>query len=629
MKTVTKDMRKIIHISKILIIDYFAVTVAAFLALWIRYDFLFSSIPLQYVETLLHQAFIFSGITVIMLFVFRLYASIWQFVGVHDLIHIVLATAIAEILIFIIGYIFKATMPIAFYILEFLLALCFIATLRFSYRVISLMSSGKQKKREYHERVMLVGAGRMGTTMIEELVNENYKFGKPVILIDDDREKKGKRIRGIKIAGNSEDIPRLAKSGLIDKIIFCIPSATLETKRKILNIALKTGCQIKVAQSIRGSLKSSTESKNIRDVDVADLLTRPAVDQDKALFNYLQDQVVLVTGGGGSIGSELCRRIAKYGPKKLIIFEIYENNAYDLVCELKEIYGDTIDIQIRIGSVREIARLDQVFSEFRPSIVFHAAAHKHVPILEDSPMEAIKNNVFGTLNTAKVASKHGVSRFVLLSTDKAVNPTSVMGASKRITEMIIQAVNWHNKTIFAAVRFGNVLGSNGSVIPLFKKQIAKGGPVTVTHPDITRYFMTIPEAAQLVVQSGGFALGGEVFFLDMGEQIKIYDLAVHLIKLSGLEPNEDIKIEFTGLRPGEKLYEELSYPEEERNRKTTSNSKILITPPIDFDTKVFRIQLDKLKELAAEENVEELHQTLKEIIYDCVDHSETKTKNLA
>ncbi len=520
-------------------------------------------------------------------------------------------------------------MPPAFYIFDWLLKMLVIGTLRLGYRIISKITLGMLKDSKKQERVMIIGAGKMGTLMIEELVNEAYRYGKPVILADDDPEKRGRRIRGVKIAGNCDEIAKLVNTYYIDKIIFCIPSASLETRKRILNSAISTGCRVKVAQSIHGSLKNDVEANNIRDVDVADLLARPVVALDSSTCGYIHDQVVLVTGGGGSIGSELCRQVARCGPKQIVIFDVYENNAYELLCELHDTYGETIDIQIRVGSVRDVKRLEQIFTEFKPVIVFHAAAHKHVPMLEDSPCEAIKNNVFGTLNTAKVASKHGASRLILLSTDKAVNPTSVMGASKRITEMIIQAVNWHNKTIFAAVRFGNVLGSNGSVIPLFKKQIEKGGPVTVTHPDITRYFMTIPEAAQLVVQAGGLATGGEVFVLDMGEPVKIMDLAHNLIKLSGLQPNVDIKIEITGLRPGEKLYEELSYQEEEENRRTTLNSKIFISPPIVFDTKIFRVQLDNLKKYSDEGNVDELRRELNEIIFSCVNHKQAEYEQLA
>ena len=428
---------------------------------------------------------------------------------------------------------------------------------------------------------------------------------------------------------SQRDIPRLVKEYHIDRIIFCILSASLEQKKRILDIAITTGCNVKVAQSIHGSLKSDISSNKIRDVDVADLLSRPEVSLDQNICSYIIDQNVLVTGGGGSIGSELCRQVARYHPKQIVIFDVAENSAFDIYNELLDTYGQDIDLKLRIGSVRDIKRLEQIFREFQPSIVFHAAAHKHVPLMEDSPCEAVKNNVFGTLYTAKVASRYNVSRFVLLSTDKAVNPTSVMGATKRITEMVIQAVNWHNKTIFTAVRFGNVLGSSGSVIPIFKKQIEKGGPVTVTHPDVTRFFMTIPEAAQLVVQAGGLAKGGDVFVLEMGEPVKILDLALNLIRLSGLEPEKDIMIEFTGLRPGEKLYEELSYQEEEKNREITQNRKIYMTPPIEFDTKVFRGQLDELQKCAENGDNEAVRRVLHLIIYDCIEHKTDAAKQLA
>ncbi|NLT15426.1 MAG: polysaccharide biosynthesis protein, partial [Clostridiales bacterium] len=550
MLKIKKDMSKITQQVIMFLSDLFAISAVAILALLLRFDMNFSLIPQEYLEMLESRLIVIVAVHLAMLLIFRLYSCVWQFAGVGELIRILAATAIAQAVIVAYSLLLSSMLPPAFYVFNWLLTMLVIGGLRLGYRIISKISLRMLKHRDEYERVMLIGAGRMGTMMIEELINEEFIYGKPVILVDDDAEKKGKQIKGVKIAGNCDDIPKLAKSYYIDKIIFCVPSASLEARKRILDIALSTGCRVKVAQSIHGSLRNDAEMNNVRDVDVADLLARPVVSLDSQSCSYIHDQVVLVTGGGGSIGSELCRQVARCSPKQIIIFDIYENNAYELLCELKDTYGETIDIQIRVGSVRDTKRLEQIFTEFKPAIVFHAAAHKHVPMMEDSPCEAVKNNVFGTLYTAKAASKFGVSRFILLSTDKAVNPTSVMGASKRITEMIIQAVNWHNKTIFAAVRFGNVLGSNGSVIPIFKKQIEKGGPVTVTHPDITRYFMTIPEAAQLVVQAGGLAEGGEIFVLDMGEPVKIMDLAYNLIKLSGLVPDVDIKIEITGLRPG-------------------------------------------------------------------------------
>ncbi len=629
MSKIKKDLSKITQRLVMCLADLFAIAAVAILALFLRFDMIFSAIPPQYLVMLEREIVFIVAINLVMLYAFRLYNSVWQFAGIGELVRILAATVLAQCLIVLVSFTFSALLPPAYYIFNWLLTMLVIGGLRMGYRIISKVTLGMLKNFGKQERVMLIGAGKMGDLMIEELVNEEYKYGKPIILVDDDPEKRGKRIRGIKIAGSCQEIPKLVKSYYIDKIIFCVPSASVEARKRILNIAIGTGCRVKVAQSIHGSLKSDTQNNDIRDVDVADLLARPIVALDSNTCSYINNQVVLVTGGGGSIGSELCRQVAKCNPKQIIIFDVYENNAYELLCELYNIYAETLDIQVRIGSVRDIKRLEQIFSEFRPSIVFHAAAHKHVPLLEDSPCEAVKNNVFGTLNTAKTSSKFGVTRFILLSTDKAVNPTSIMGSTKRITEMIIQAVNWHNKTIFASVRFGNVLGSNGSVIPLFKKQIEKGGPVTVTHPDITRYFMTIPEAAQLVVQAGGLAMGGEVFVLDMGEPVRIIDLAYNLIKLSGFEPDVDIKIEITGLRPGEKLFEELSYKEEEDNRKTTLNSKIFISPPIVFDTKVFRIQLDNLKKHSDEGNVDALRKELYETIFNCVNHKQIDNEQLA
>ena len=391
-------------------------------------------------------------------------------------------------------------------------------------------------------------------------------------------------VNGVPVVGNCGDIERVCADYSIDEIIFCIPSITDDRKREILNCAIKTGIPVKIAPDIADLENSRISYKEMRSVDILDLLSRPEIKLNPDVCKYVTGKTVLVTGGGGSIGSELCRQIARYNPEKIVIFDIYENNAYALKNSLDRHYFGNPKIEIRIGSVREYARLKEIFEEFHPSSVFHAAAHKHVPLMEESPYEAIKNNVLGTYNTAKCANEYGVDNFVLLSTDKAVNPTNVMGATKRCCELIIQhfsKISTHTK--FAAVRFGNVLGSNGSVIPLFKEQLKKGGPLTVTHPDITRYFMTIPEAAQLVVQAGGLAKGGEIFVLDMGEPVKIVSLAEKLIKLSGFEPYVDIDIQFTGLRPGEKLYEELILPSEKDGMRKTENNKIFITAPTDFD----------------------------------------------
>ena len=411
--------------------------------------------------------------------------------------------------------------------------------------------------------------------------------------------------------GGREDIVRLAKELQIEEIIVAMPSAPQSEVRDILNICKETGCEMKVLPGLYQMIKGEVSISKLRRVEIEDLLGRePIRVQLDEIMGYVAGKVVLVTGGGGSIGSELCRQVAAHEPKQLIIFDIYENNAYDIQQELKNKFP-ALDLTVLIGSVRNTHRMNSIFEKYRPDIVYHAAAHKHVPLMEDSPNEAIKNNVFGTYKTALAADRYGVKRFVLISTDKAVNPTNIMGASKRICEMIIQMMNRHSKTEFVAVRFGNVLGSNGSVIPLFKKQIEKGGPVTVTHPDIIRYFMTIPEAVSLVLQAGALAKGGEIFVLDMGEPVKILDLAENLIRLSGYKPYEDIDIEFTGLRPGEKLYEELLMSEE--GLQETANKLIHIGKPIEFDDDKFREQLDALKK-AAEHDSASIRQLVKEIV---------------
>ncbi len=403
---------------------------------------------------------------------------------------------------------------------------------------------------------------------------------------------------------------KLARKYKIDTIILCLPSVGSDRQTEILRIAVKTGCKLKTSPSLL-EMTDTSQGGRIRDVNITDLLSRPEVELNKDVCSYINDQVILVTGGGGSIGSEICRQVSKYHPKKIVVFDIYENNAYLLKQQLDAYHHGNPEIDIRIGSVRDQKRLREIFDEFHPSIVFHAAAHKHVPLMEDSPKEAVKNNVFGTFNVASIAVEYNVKRFVNISSDKAVNPANVMGATKRITEMIVQYFErkCQNSTIFAAVRFGNVLGSSGSVIPIFTEQIKNGGPVMVTHPDITRYFMTIPEAAQLVVQAGGLAKGGEIFVLDMGEPVKIVTLAENLIMLSGYKPYTDIEIRFSGLRPGEKLYEELVLDEESSERKMTANNKIFVTKPVEMDDKLFEEELENLKN-ATDKNVRSIIKTI-------------------
>ncbi|MEQ8154566.1 MAG: nucleoside-diphosphate sugar epimerase/dehydratase, partial [Clostridiaceae bacterium] len=462
------------------------------------------------------------------------------------------------------------------------------------------------------KRVMIIGAGSAGAMILNEIFSRRELKYNPTVLVDDDRNKLGKRISGVTVEGDREDIPRLVKEKEIDLIIIAIPSIDEENKIDIINICKKTGCKIQIVPGIYEILKGDATISKIKDVEVEDLLGREPIKLDnKGIRDYLSGKTVLVTGGGGSIGSELCRQIANYHPKRLIIFDIYENNAYDIQNELRYNHPK-LNLKVLIGSVRDEERLDEIFREYAPDVVFHAAAHKHVPLMEDSPKEAIKNNVFGTYNLALAAHKYGVSRFVLISTDKAVNPTNIMGATKRLCEMIVQAMDKKSKTEFVAVRFGNVLGSNGSVIPLFKKQIANGGPVTVTHKNITRFFMLIPEAAQLVLQAGAFAKGGEIFVLDMGKPVKIYDLACDLIRLSGLEPGRDIKIKVTGLRPGEKLYEELLMSEE--GLTNTGHNKIFIGKPTFEDMESLNKKLNDLSKMLQENNLDKLKEKMKEVV---------------
>lgn len=552
---------------------------------------------------------------------FEVYRSMWEYAGIKELSKISGATVLGGVtsiaidiimsdLGFRISNVEGGNFGTAFYMIGTGLTLFFVCAYRLAYRM--LRRSMKDLMWFFHKtdnRVMIVGAGDMGMIIIKELEANNYQKGKPIIAVDDNPFKKGQSIRGVPVKGNCNEIVELAEKYRIDTIIVCIPSAEDKRLTEILHICVATGCKLKISPSVL-EMVEGTESK-IRDVNITDLLSRPEVKLDTEICKYITGKTVMVTGGGGSIGSELCRQISKYSPSKIIVFDIYENNAYVLKNQLDKYYNGFPQIEIRIGSVRDENRLREIFDEFHPDVVFHAAAHKHVPLMEDSPKEAVKNNVFGTYNLAKVAVEYGVDRFVSISTDKAVNPTNVMGATKRVTEMIIQYFErvCNNSTKFAAVRFGNVLGSNGSVIPLFTEQIKAGGPVTVTHPDITRYFMTIPEASQLVVQAGGMAKGGEIFVLDMGEPVKILTLAENLISLSGYKPYVDIDINFTGLRPGEKLYEELVLDEEVNDRKMTANNKIYVTSPVKMDDKLFVSQLEALKN-AESSDIREMLKTI-------------------
>ena len=545
--------------------------------------------------------------------------------GFYELTNAIISSFVGTGLCFVADYIGMKTcqakgLPLYFncmsavvYVDAFLLICFFCVGARTLYKAYNALKvESRRKRKDANKRIMLIGAGDMGNSVLFEMSLNGYKSGTPAVIVDDDIAKKNMRIRGVPVAGKISDIPVLVKKYDVNEIIYCIPTATPERRKEIYEIAMSTGCTLKRAPNLD---ELGAEGKHVVDkikkVDVLDLLSRPEVKLDPDVCKYVTGETVLVTGGGGSIGSELCRQIARYNPEKIVIFDIYENNAFTLKNSLDRQYHGAPQIEIRIGSVRELRRLKEIFEEFQPSSVFHAAAHKHVPLMEDSPYEAVKNNILGTYNTAYCANEYGVKNFVLLSTDKAVNPTNVMGATKRVCEIVVQHFSKITKgTKFAAVRFGNVLGSNGSVIPIFKEQLEQGGPITVTHPDITRYFMTIPEASQLVVQAGGLAKGGEIFVLDMGEPVKIVSLAENLIKLSGFEPYKDIEIQFTGLRPGEKLYEELSLEEELDERKKTGNDKIFVTKPLEIDDE----QLEKDIKAIGDLNPEDVRAYLKRLV---------------
>ena len=547
-------------------------------------------------------------VCVIIFALFRFYRIMWQFASVDELVRVVLGVTTACVLVTLMGYslLGERRFPNSVYLGAWLLTMMLIGGSRMAYR---MFHNAKRKVRmdvpkEEKIRVMVIGAGEMGSMVIKEMQNAPESRSIPVCAIDDDTSKKGIRIHGVKVVGGRESIPRMVVRYGVDQILFAIPSMKNSEKQQILSICAKTGCQLKTLPALYEMVEEGENARYpIRDIDILDPLGRDEINLNvEEISGYLTGKTVLVTGGGGSIGSELCRQISHFHPKRLIIFDIYENNAYDVQNELLMRHKN-LNLEVLIGSVRDKNRVDHVFEVCRPDVVFHAAAHKHVPLMELSPGEAVKNNVFGTLNVAQAADHYGTRRMVLISTDKAVNPTNVMGATKRICELIIQYYSRRSAhTEFVAVRFGNVLGSNGSVIPLFKKQIASGGPVTITHPDIIRYFMTIPEAARLVIQAGGMAKGGEIFVLDMGKPVKILDLARNMIRLSGFEPDVDIRIEYIGLRPGEKLYEELLLDSEGKCEKT-KHDLIYIGNPIPFDEETFLQDLEKLRACAGVDNV--------------------------
>lgn len=619
----------------LLLFDIVAINASYFLALFLRFDLHYSMIPVIYLNALVRFAPVYTIFTVVVFWLFKLYNSLWRFASISELNRILAASLIVTVFQIVGMTFFAQRMPISYYIFGAVIQFVLVVSVRFSYRYVTMERVRRIQEQRAEHRAMVIGAGQSGQMILKELKTSREIDAVPVCIIDDNPNKWGRVMEGIPVVGGRDDILDAVKKYKVDQILLAIPSASAEARRDILNICKETDCELKTLPGIYQLTNGEVSMARMKPVAVEDLLGRDTIKVNlDEIFNHLQGKVILVTGGGGSIGSELCRQIAGHGPKQLIIFDIYENNAYEIQQELKRKYPN-LNLVVLIGSVRDSKRVNWVFDHYRPEIVYHAAAHKHVPLMEDSPNEAIKNNVIGTYKTAYAALKYGSKRFVLISTDKAVNPTNIMGASKRLCEMVIQSMDRVSKskdysvlpfvlehldkhtggqlipdpedhmaivkaeekdmiggTQFVAVRFGNVLGSNGSVIPLFRKQIAAGGPVTVTHPDIVRYFMTIPEAVSLVLQAGTYAKGGEIFILDMGEPVKIDTLARNLIKLSGFKPDVDIKIVYSGLRPGEKLYEEKLMAEE--GIEKTQNDLIHIGKPIEFDEKSFFKDLEKL-----------------------------------
>ncbi len=640
----------------LIVYDVIAINFAYFFGLWLRFDLHFTNIPAEYMSAFLKFAPIYTVFTIFVFAQLRLYNSLWRFASFSELNRVIVASVITTIFNIVGMTAFIQRMPLSYYIIGAVLQFGLTLMIRFSYRYMNLERGKREKDAKPLHNAMIIGAGAAGQTLIKELKSSGEVKSKACCVIDDNPNKWGRVMEGVPIVGGREDILINVKKYKIDQILFAIPTASAQARREILNICKETDCELKQLPGIFQLANGEVSMSKMRPVAIEDLLGRDTIKVNmEEIFQYLKGKVILVTGGGGSIGSELCRQIAAHEPKQLIIFDIYENNAYDIEQELRRKYPE-LNLKVLIGSVRDSKRINQVFETYKPQIVYHAAAHKHVPLMETSPNEAIKNNVVGTYKTAYAALKNGTERFVLISTDKAVNPTNIKGASKRLCEMVIQSMDkisksghteWlpflhehadkhvngqmvpdpedhmavnteenavaqgKGKTDFVAVRFGNVLGSNGSVIPLFKKQIENGGPVTVTHPDIIRYFMTIPEAVSLVLQAGTYAKGGEIFVLDMGEPMKIDTLARNLIKLSGYKPDEDIRVVYSGLRPGEKLFEEKLMAEEGLER--TENELIHIGKPIPFDTKEFFGQLEELA-MASYENSEEIVEMVEGVV---------------
>lgn len=597
----TKDKTQLfIRRVGLICLDVLSVCVAYYGAIYLSLN---KTIDMNFIQD---TSFIVGVLVCITMFCFvkmKLYSSLWEFASASELMSVVISSILSTIVNMIVCFIFHSKTSVGVLVIYFMLLTMIVGGTRFFYRFLRLYASRYHlfgRTNETKKRVMIIGAGSAGEKILRETLVSTYLNTDIVCLVDDDTSKIGRNIHGVPIVGNRETIIENVKKYKVDEIFVALPSIDDKEVSKILNICKETKCKLKKLPGMYQFISGEIILNKLKDVEVQDLLGRDPIKVNlDDIMSYVTDRVVMVTGGGGSIGSELCRQIAERNPRQLIIVDIYENNAYDIQLELKEKYPK-LNLETLIASVRDVEKVNSLFEEYHPDIVYHAAAHKHVPLMEDAPHEAIKNNVFGTLNVVKAADKYHAKKFILISTDKAVNPTNIMGASKRLCEMIVQTYDKLSKTEYVAVRFGNVLGSNGSVIPLFKKQIAHGGPVTVTHPDIIRYFMTIPEAVSLVLQAGAYAKGGEIFVLDMGEPVKIVDMARNLIKLSGYEPDVDIKIEFTGLRPGEKLYEEMLMKEE--GLTTTPNKMIHIGKPIEMNSDSFLKELDTLYKIAYDED---------------------------
>ncbi len=643
------------------IYDIIAVNFSYFFGLWLRFDLRFSNIPRAYLDSFLRFAPFYTVFALVVFYALHLYKSLWRFASFSELNRIFASSVITTVFHVVFITLFIKRMPISYYVIGSAMQLALVTAIRFAYRYITLERTRRERSVSAVHNVMVIGAGAAGQVILKELKSSTEVMSKPCCVIDDNPNKWGRFMEGVLIVGGRDSIMESVEKYKIDQILLAIPTASPKAKRDILNICKETHCELKSLPGIYQLTNGEVSLSRMKAVAVEDLLGRDPIKVNmEEIFQYIKGKTILVTGGGGSIGSELCRQIAGHEPKQLIIFDVYENNAYDIEQELRRKYKDKLNLVVLIGSVRDSRRINMVFEKYKPDIVYHAAAHKHVPLMETSPNEAIKNNVVGTYKTAYAALKHGTKRFVLISTDKAVNPTSIMGASKRLCEMVIQSMDAISKegkmellpflhahvdktidgqvvhdpvdhvavegmvkkrnkmqfaekkgTQFVAVRFGNVLGSNGSVIPLFKKQIESGGPVTVTHPDIVRYFMTIPEAVSLVMQAGSYAKGGEIFILDMGDPVKIDTLARNLIKLSGYEPGIDIQLTYTGLRPGEKLFEEKLMAEE--GMLKTSNELIHIGKPISFDKEKFLKQLEELAK-ASYGNSDRIVEMVEEIV---------------